>query len=254
MVRTTWQDDDERRVIEDVQQYGWHIVGVKEDSEGPGFAYSIGLHHSLGQPEIIIFGLSSSGTMAQIINAIGEQMRKGTKFGDWMESDQVLEGYSCLFRHVDEGFYPEYLGYAMWFYRPDAFPVLQCVWPDRQGRYPWHPQFPAELHARQPVLARQSPWRFHEGKNRAVFTTIGVLDGTHPILLVSHDAEGDWQFLCGTTNWPEDGRLVCLGNVVEQHPAIVELADLPTGWQAVRDAPDQPWRRIKSEPDEEQQP
>ena len=46
MVRTSWQDDDERRVIEDVQQYGWHIVGVEDDQEGPGFAYSIGLYHT----------------------------------------------------------------------------------------------------------------------------------------------------------------------------------------------------------------
>ena len=67
MVRTSWQDDDERRVIEDVQQYGWHIVGVDDDQEGPGFAYSIGLYHTLNQPEIIVFGLSSFKTMAQVI-------------------------------------------------------------------------------------------------------------------------------------------------------------------------------------------
>jgi hypothetical protein len=251
MVRTTWQDEDERRVIEDVHQYGWHIVGVEDDAEGSGFAYSIGLFHTLKQPEIIIFGLSSFKTMAQIINAIGDEMRKGMKCEDWMESDKILEGYSCMFRQVDQGFYRDYLGYAMWFYRPDDFPVLQCVWPDRQGRYPWHPQSPAELHTRQPVLARQHPWRFQEGKNRAVFTTKYVLDGTHPILLVSHDVEGDWQFLCGTTNRPEDGRLVCLAHVVEQHPAVEELADLPEGWQAVRDGPNQPWRRIKNEEQEE---
>ncbi len=254
MVRTSWQDDDERRVIEDVQQYGWHIVGVDADQEGPGFAYSIGLYHRLKQPEIIVFGLSNFKTMAQVINSIGEEMKKGTKFEDWKENDQILEGYSCMFRDVDHEFYPEYLGYAGWFYRPDDFPVLQCVWPDRQGRYPWHPEFPATLHARQPVLARQQAWRFHEGKNRAVFTTRRVLDGTHPILLVSHDEEGEWQFLCGTTNRSEDGRIVCLANVVEHHPAIVELADMPVGWQAMRDGPDQPWRRMKVESNEELQP
>jgi hypothetical protein len=117
--------------------------------------------------------------------------------------------------------------------------------------YPWHPEFPDGLHTRQPVLARQRDWHFHEGKNRAAITTKHVLDGTHPIVLVSHDEEGDWQFLCGTTNRAEDGRIVCLATVVEQHPAVVELADLPVGWQAVRDGPDQPWRRVKGESNDE---
>ena len=251
MVQTIWHDEDERHVIEDVQQYGWHIVLIEDDPEGPAFAYSIGMWHTLKQPEIIIFGLSSTETMGNIINVVGEAMRKGTKFEDWMESDQILDGYNCIFRNVDPAFYPDYLGFAMWFHRPDDFPVLQCVLPDREGRYPWHPKCPAELQARQPVLARQHPWRFQEGRNRAVLTTKHVLDGTHPILLVSHDEESDWQFLCGTTNRPEDGRVVSLANVVEQHPAVVELVDLPVGWKAMRDGVDQPWRRVKSEPQEE---
>jgi hypothetical protein len=101
------------------------------------------------------------------------------------------------------------------------------------------------------VLARQHPWRFQEGKNRAVFTTSRVLDGSYPILLVSHEEEGDWQFLCGTTSRSKDGRIVSLASVVEQHPAVVELADLPVGWQAVRDAADQPWRRVRAELEKE---
>lgn len=164
MVQTIWHDENERRVIEDVQKFGWHIVGVEDDPEGPAFAYSIGIYHTLKQPEIIIFGLNSMATMVRIVNAIGEEMRKGTKFEDWTESDQILEGYSCMFRHVHDGFYTKYLGFAIWFYRPDYFPVLQCVWPDRQGRYPWQPEFSAELYPRQPILARETPWRFHEGE------------------------------------------------------------------------------------------
>jgi hypothetical protein len=251
MVQTTWQDDDERYVIENVQQYGWHVATIEDDPSGPAFAYSIGLYHTLKQPEIIIFGLSGN-TAAQIINVIGEEMRQGTTFKDWQENDRILEGHLCMFRHVDEGFYPDYLGFAMWFYRPDDFPVLQCVWPDRHGRYPWHPEVSTDFFRNQPVLAREHPWRFSEGKNRGVFTTKRVLDGTHSILLVSHDEEGDWQFLCGTTNRAEDGRIVSLEYVIEQHPAITELADLPVGWRAMRDGPDQPRRRVKSEPQGEE--
>ena len=37
MVQTTWQDD-ERQVVEDVQQYGWHIVLIEGDPKGRAFA------------------------------------------------------------------------------------------------------------------------------------------------------------------------------------------------------------------------
>ncbi len=83
MVRTTWEGDDEKKVITDVQQHGWHLIGIEGDAEGPGFAYSIGLYHTLKQPEIIIFGLKAVSMMFQIINGIGDEMRKEVKFEDW---------------------------------------------------------------------------------------------------------------------------------------------------------------------------
>ncbi len=246
MVRTQGNDPEEQRVIDDVHQFGWHIVGVEDDPEGPAFAYSVGMFHTLNHPEIIIIGLNDAETMMHIINSIGDEIRKGAKFQDWHESDQILDGYSCMFRSVPTEVYPDYLGNAMWFHRPEPFPVLQCVWPDNQHRYPWHPECQSGIVQRQPVLARSLDWPFHEGKNRAAFTTSRVLEDSHPILLVSHDAEGDWQFLCGTTNRPADGKIVCLSTIVDLHPSVVELADLPVGWQAVRSTSSDSWRRIQT--------
>jgi hypothetical protein len=242
MVRTQGEDANEQRVIDDVERHGWHLVGI-EDGPEPPFVYSIGLYHTLGQPEIIILGLKDASTMGQIVNLIGDEMRKGTKFEDWFESEGILEGYNCIFRQVAREHYPEYLGYALWYYRPEEFPVLQCIWPDNGGRYPWQPGVSADIVNRQPILARPGDWRFHEGKNRMAFTTRPVLEDALPVLYVSHDIDGDWQFLCGTTNRTEDGRLVCLKTVVELHPAVAELGDLPEGWVAERESPEHPWRR-----------
>jgi hypothetical protein len=33
-----------------------------------------------------------------------------------------------------------HLGYALWFYCGMGFPVLQVVWPDRSGHFPWDPK------------------------------------------------------------------------------------------------------------------
>ena len=87
-------------------------------------------------------------------------------------------------------------------------------------------------------------WPFEEAtRNTASITTRPVLEGA-PILLVTHDADdGGWQFLCGTTNETEDGRIVGMGEMYDRDRSLGEIADLPEGWRAWRTAPGQPWQR-----------
>jgi len=92
-------------------------------------------------------------------------------------------------------------------------------------------------------------WPFSCHHSTGVFTTVKVLSGELPILLVSHDVEGDWQFLCGTTTELDDCRLICMGCAVERDSSIGELADLPEGWCAERDFPGDSWKRYPSPED-----
>jgi hypothetical protein len=237
-------DDHDRKLLADVQDHGWHVVGVEADDEGPAFAYSIGLYHSFGHPEVIVLGLRVS-VMHRMINGIGEQVRAGSKFGDLHESGEILEGYNVIFRNVERRHYREYFGGALWLYQHDRFPVVQCLWPDSHHRYSWHPLLSQTLLTRQPVLSDDKSWQFQAGKNRAVFTTKPVTQEGRPVLTVVHDEENDWQFLCGTTNQQEDGQLVSLGSMVERDPTIGELADLSAGWSASRRTAKSKWRREK---------
>ena len=131
---------------------------------------------------------------------------------------------------LEKQYYRVYLGFARWFYEGDEFPVLQCIWPDKAHRYPWHSEVSEQFRQRQPVLYDPARWRFQEGRNRAVFTTKPVIRGGLPILLVSHDTDGDWHFLCGTTNQVDDAAVVSLGGILQRDPTLVDLADLPEGW------------------------
>lgn len=239
-------DEHDRKLLADVENIGWHVIGVEEDEEGPAFAYSIGLYQSFGHPEIIVLGLPVE-VMHRIINAVGEAVRSRERFEHLDESRDVLEGYNVAFRSVERRHYPAYFGYAHWFYRGDDFPALQCVWPDSQHRYPWHPEFNATLAQRQPVLSNDTSWPFHEGRNRAAFTTRPVLEENMPILLVSHDEDGDWQFLCRTTNRTEDAKIVSLGCIFERDPTLAKVADLPEGWTAYRPTKEAAWKREKAE-------
>src|SRR5215217_774412 len=88
------------------------------------------------------------------------------------------------------------------------------------------------------------PWPFEDAPNTTTITTVHVLEGTHPIRLVTHDADdGMWQFLCGTTNEPQDGRVVGLDRIVGLDQSVTSLVDLPLGWRAWRSSPDLPWQR-----------
>jgi hypothetical protein len=86
-------------------------------------------------------------------------------------------------------------------------------------------------------------WPFEATRNTAAITTRQVLEG-EPVLQVTHDADdGGWQFLCGTTDDTADGRVVGLGEMCDRDATLLELADLPEGWQAWRDRPGAQWRR-----------
>jgi hypothetical protein len=244
-------DDPERKLLADVREYGWHVMAVGAGEDCPQFGYTIGLYHSFGHPEVIVFGLDVK-VMFAIVTEIGQQIKDGNRFEDWHESSIILEGYAVCFRKVDRRHYRDHFGFARWFYQGDAFPVLQCVWPDAAGRYPWHPEFVAGLAELQPVLSDDRSWPFHEGKNRAVFTTRPVIHENRPILRVSHDEDGDWQFLCGSTNRSEDGLTVSLAGILQRDPVLAELADLPEGWQAVRQGAGAPWVREAIPPGDRQ--
>ena len=92
-------------------------------------------------------------------------------------------------------------------------------------------------------------WPFDDPPNVTTITTVKVLDEAHPILLVTHDEDdGMWQFLCGTTNEPKDGRVVGLDCIYERDPSIAKLADLPLGWRAWRTTATSAWQRCVNPP------
>jgi hypothetical protein len=72
-----------------------------------------------------------------ILNWFGENVRKGNSFTAGREHDWVLEGYNCWSRDVRKSWYKDLFGWAIWFYCGTEFPIVQCLWPARDGTYPW---------------------------------------------------------------------------------------------------------------------
>jgi hypothetical protein len=79
-------------------------------------------------------------------------------------------------------------------------------------------------------------WPFDQPRNCATFTMRQVLDGSEPILLVSHSADDHgWQFIGTSDASMADAKLVCLEHIVRLDPTVLEVANLPPGWQAIRE-------------------
>ena len=87
-------------------------------------------------------------------------------------------------------------------------------------------------------------WPFPDARNTAVFTTRQIIEEGKPILLVTHDQDdGAWQFHTRKTVPAFEAKVVALDEIIFCDPSIVELADLPLGWSAVRDSKTSPWKR-----------
>ena len=93
---------------------------------------------------------------------------------------------------------------------------------------------------------------FDDPQNVAAISTVQVFQEGLPILLVSHDDDGGWQLLCGTTQDVKDAMVICLGCAYQHDKTIAELSDLPPGWTAWRDYVGGPWQREQKEPEQDE--
>lgn len=89
-------------------------------------------------------------------------------------------------------------------------------------------------------------YKFDLPKNTISFSCTHVYNEGKEILFVSHDDDGDWQFLCGDNNHEdENGVLLCLGHITEMDSSVNEIADLPTGFAAERKSKKDIWERFE---------
>ena len=93
-------DEPERKTYADkIQNRGWHIPKVLEDGRGPGFAYTVGLHHSFDHPELIVVGLSAD-VGHSVLNVAGDSIRQGARYSAGIESAAIFENRPCAFREM----------------------------------------------------------------------------------------------------------------------------------------------------------
>lgn len=85
---------------------------------------------------------------------------------------------------------------------------------------------------------------FKENLNTVVFTSNYVLTKVSTIIYVAHHEDGAWEFWGKEIIDEEEVKLVSFGQIIEIDPTILEIADLPMEFNAIRENKNSVWRII----------
>lgn len=129
-------DADEQTFVAQVREHGWFCTHVHADDEGPGFSYSTGFWLTLGQPEVILFGIRRETAQAALWSLF-RMLQAGRPLRAGVRDEDLFNDLPAWLEVVDPARYRDYLGWSGWFYGGADFPCLQLVWPDPAGRFPW---------------------------------------------------------------------------------------------------------------------
>lgn len=104
-------------------------MGVMGD---PGWNYTVGLT-ARGKPELIVFGLPPKSGHGVLANAV----RRLDDIRDGAVLDGIASGFPMAFRGIPAAKANERFLVQAGHYYGRAVPVIQVVWPDHKGLFPW---------------------------------------------------------------------------------------------------------------------
>ena len=144
------------RIAAAIEKHGYFLMHLVGEEGRPPYVYTIGLAPSM--PELIVIGLSYSETPT-IVHRIVELQKNGVHFepSRVYTGTGILDGLPCYFGSVDPTYYVEYVGLALRWHQSQTFSLLQLVWPDPAGHFPWQPGFDETLRQHQPLLFQIPP-------------------------------------------------------------------------------------------------
>lgn len=269
-------DDEDRRTLDTVLQYGWQVMAVSDEAgcghpdhldhsghehldPSPGFAYTIGLGHRCGHPELLMSGLDRL-VMHHALNNVAERVMKGRRFAPGDVLEDVLAGVPVVLERVAEEALAETVTWSGWFHRrkPEA---LAIVWPSTSGLFAWQPGAPGILAEMQPpswrvpiqhtgAVATDPAWPFPVPPDLRAFSCTHVVDEGAAVLWIARESDPsrgeDWSIHCGAPGHGVDEmRVVHLAHLFRSAPSLSEVSNLPLDHEAHRTDPDAAWTVVR---------
>lgn len=228
---------------------GWRIEDVASAGGGRGgFSFTLGLWHTYGSPEVAIFGLEPVARRRHL-GRVGAAAQQGRFVVPDQFEDDILGDLVVVPRPVLAGWHRHVFPTVLDFYRGQPVPVVQLVWADGRGAYPWERSSDPACVEAQPRLwdrvatqahwataADPVVWAFPVPPDTPVAASPAVAFGSAPATAVIHDCDGEWEFLA---DGDDGAELTIVGfvHLAARQRDLGVLADLPRGWEAERIAP-----------------
>lgn len=143
----------DKKALDDIKQYGCHVIHVLE-GDLPPFSYSVGIQKSSNRPEVVVIGLKQP-IAHFIVNEYNILIRSGERFTVGQRYDGFLEGFQIQIGDVYKKHYAEYFGWNRRLYQGDEFSVVQIIYPNTEGIWPWDKTADQWFRNRQPLLGRK---------------------------------------------------------------------------------------------------
>lgn len=139
-----------------IETAGWALepvaARVDVDPPVPPYAYTIGFGAAFGFPDIVVVGLTPVAIRG-LIDLVTELLRGGTEIPIGVELLGLFDNdLRCVFAPVDLAEWGWMFEVATAWYRGVEHPVVQLLWPDRNGFLPTEPGFDRRVIAAQPVI------------------------------------------------------------------------------------------------------
>ncbi|NUP07842.1 MAG: DUF4262 domain-containing protein [Polyangiaceae bacterium] len=153
-----WTRAKERSPLDVVRQTidreGFQIVLFPP--QRPLWGMAVGLQKRFDHPEVVVFGLPPQ-VMQQMVWNLASAIRDGERFEHGTRTDIVIERLICELRTIDPKWHDLLLGPLKALYEDAPPKMLQCTWPDKQGRLPHEDGYDAQYRARQAQLEIADP-------------------------------------------------------------------------------------------------
>lgn len=210
-------------------------VEAVRDSPGlehPSYAYTTGLWHSYGHPEVVICGLADAEwRLEKVAVAVAEGLVLPPDQGE----DGILGDVPAERRPVLATWHLRLFPALLEFYRGQPVPVVQLAVAGAPGQL--------RLWDRCPPAEDPDGWPFPDPPETLVTATADVAYAGAPVVLVARDEDGEWQFYGPGA---DDFTPVHLAHLLRCHPGLAMLGDLPVGWEATAGAAGS-WSRAPAE-------
>lgn len=141
-----------------IETKGWALepVAAQHDSDPPtpSYAYSIGFPAAVDFPEVAVFGLTPVAAQG-LVELVADARRGGTEIPVGVELVGLFDNdLRCVFAPVDLDTWGGWFSTLMSWYGGETVPVVQLLYPDRNGFLPYEPGYEQRMRLAQPVLGQ----------------------------------------------------------------------------------------------------